>query len=245
MIELRRERPRLHRVEKPSVPSLANSILASSEASNDHTWIVSYADLLMILLCFFVLFFSISPDSQESILHKILLTEENPSVPPNEIRQNADSTGTQSIPSGDRLLFRKISSELAGAQLNTSLLEDTIVFELPNNSFAKGKVDLVPKQKRVLARLFARLKPYATEINVVLIGHTDRTKVVSLKKKRIYDNFDLSAARAKSAYQIAIQSKFPESHLKLEGDSSFDRASRTLSIVIKARAKPEVKDEVR
>ena len=81
MIELRRAKPRLHRVEKPATPSLAKTLLSSSGEEGNQIWMVSYADLLMILLCFFVLFFSISPETRESVIHKILLTEATKDTP--------------------------------------------------------------------------------------------------------------------------------------------------------------------
>ena len=236
MIAQRKEKPRLQRVEKPSTPSLASTLMSATGESSEQGWIISYADLLMILLCFFVLFYSATPNTQESVIRKILSVEgkglqassNQGSVASVEVKAKEDSKGA---------LVSKISSDLSQLSLVAKSENDSLVVEFPDNSFSKGSSALGSAQKNQLIHLFEKLKPYQNEVNVILVGHTDSTAVVSLQKNGILDNFDLSAARAKSAYKILLQSDFPESHIKIEGDSSFERASRTLSVIIKPREK--------
>ncbi len=232
MIGQRKEKPRLQRVEKPTIPSLAHTLMSATGESSELGWIISYADLLMILLCFFVLFYSSSPETEGSVIQKILNMESK------ELQQNQGST-VLAVPAelnANSVLLKKLSINLSSFDLNTKAQDDSIVIQFPDNSFGKGKSNLGAAQKDQLVQLIERLKPFQNDVNITLIGHTDSSAVSPYQKNGILDNFDLSAARAKSAYKIVIQANFPESHIKIEGDSSFERASRTLSVMIKPRA---------
>ena len=114
MIGQRKEKPRLQRVEKPTIPSLAHTLMSATGESSELGWIISYADLLMILLCFFVLFYSSSPETEGSVIQKILNMESK------ELQQNQGST-VLAVPAelnANSVLLKKLSINLSSFDLN-------------------------------------------------------------------------------------------------------------------------------
>jgi len=239
MIELLKQKPsRLPRVNRTPQSSLGNSVLSLQSDSNDHLWVVSYADLLMVLLCFFVLFFSQGKDTRDSLIHRIMVhdlsaTPSAPSivagaatqVPPTNLAK--DST--------PRKLPTALMKAFQGLSLTTLKEGESVVLFFPDDIYGKGKIDLPSTQEAMLLDLFKRLKPFAQELDLTFVGHTDTTPVRQSASRRIADNFDLSAARAKGALTLASRFGYPVERLRVQGDAAFKRSSRTLSITLQER----------
>ena len=250
------KQPRLPRIERGTLEgaSSASSIVRTgSSDENAHLWVVSYADLLMVLLCFFVLFFSTDKTRRDSVIHRILVTTESTSKifsgasSEKGIKLGDNSAQTQTQPKtlaktetpSAQSVTHSIAEGLRDLNLKTTHDGESLMIEFPDNSYAEGKAVLSTAQKKLLFNIIARLEPYSKEIDLVFIGHTDAVPVGRAQTKRVMDNIDLSSERAKYAMLGASQMGFPMDHLKIEADASTSRQSRTLSIsIIDRGAKP-------
>jgi flagellar motor protein MotB len=203
-----------------------------------HTWAISYADVLMVLLCYFILFFS-ADQTRESILEKIIATPQL-----SEIGSPAvESTESASVePEVARFaaadVFDSVQAGLSQTGIKTQPLGQSLLIVFPDNVYGKRRVNL-PRAHRVqLEKIFEHILPYKDHIEVVLVGHTDSSRVVT-KTARVRDNLDLSSERANRALLVAARMGFPIDRLRSKASSQFERSSRSLSIeIIPREAKP-------
>jgi chemotaxis protein MotB len=238
------KKPRLPRINRTQKLSLVGSIMSMHGGdSNDHLWVVSYADLLMVLLCFFVLFFSVGKEGRNTLIHRILMNDLK-GVSKTVASGSEGGMSTQANSGGHTpYSSRDIESVLKGLNLTTLKEGESLVLFFPDDVYPKGKTELPDSEIVVLNDLLTRLKPYQHDMDLVFVGHTDPSPVAHAKTSKIEDNFDLSSARAKRALRIAEKMNFPTNHLRIEADGSFKRSSRTLSITVQEsrRDKGDVK----
>jgi len=227
--------------------SSASSITKKGESDDgSHLWVISYADLLMVLLCFFVLFFSTDKTKRDSVIHRILATTESGSetiaaqpivqtpvqtqIPVQVQVQPPQKVTSPPLPS----VSHSIIESLSDLDIETKHDGESLMIEFPDNAYLKGRAALTPQYKMLLFKILTRLSPYSNEINLVFVGHTD-SDPIHRKTQRISDNIDLSSERAKYALFRAQRMGFPVDHLRVEADASARRQSRTLSISILER----------
>lgn len=235
---LKQKPPRLPRVNRTPHSSRVNSVLSLQSESNEHLWVVSYADLLMVLLCFFVLFFSQDKSSRDSLIHRILVRD----LTAAPSSASATAAAVTQLPSTDLAttsappkLPAALIESFQGLSLTTLKEGESLVLFFPDDIYGKGKINLPPAQEAMLLDLFKRLKPFAQEIDLTFVGHTDTTPVRQSASRGIADNFDLSAARAKGALSLASRFGYPIERLRVQGDAAFKRSSRTLSITLQEK----------
>lgn len=184
----------------------------------------------MVLLCFFILFFSVNSDKKSNIIEKIAALDFA-----NEARGSGDGKGisTQAgSPQGAPAL--STLSEIAQRfEVEVTQERNQLIIKLPDNIYAKGRVELDPDVRDRLTELLKKLSPYATSVDITFVGHTDTDPIQKRKSWYIQDNFDLSSMRATKALQLAVNLGFKEEHLYAQGSSGNIRASRTLSLILK------------
>lgn len=197
-----------------------------------HAWAVSYADFLMVLLSFFVIFFSIDSNEKETLIDSIAA------------KSGFDKTAGSGGKESDRTLA-SFSALPAGVQEVGDALEGFFVEKvdgkqklyiyLDDDIYPPGKIDLPFQQIEKLKQILRTLEPFNGKINITFIGHTDNTVVARSKSTYVKDNFDLSSLRATRALQQAVKADFDPSHMYAQGVAEHTRGSRTLSLVITPR----------
>lgn len=182
---------------------------------NQERWLITYSDLITLLLIFFVVMYSISVldlkkfQSMASSLSQVLagkelsiLEERGPSIVQGK--------------SGEELRLEEIQRQLEEyAQLNgldTSVhifqeerglvisLNDTVLF-------AKGKADLTPKAQAVIAKVGGMLATIPNQVRIE--GHTDN---LPINTPEFPSNWELSTARATNVLRFLLE----QSHLAPE-----------------------------
>ncbi len=168
-------------------------------------WMVTYGDLMALLLTFFILLISFSTLDQKKISQAIISVQDAFGVPPQNmtvalIMKNMSQT-QQRTPRSVERAAREFSNRLLmlGMEDSVEIRYDGtggLEINLPNRVlFDPGRAELKPEAYEILNGLASSL----TEIpgkRVEIRGHTDNLPIDSTS--RYADNYDLSYHRAKN-----------------------------------------------
>lgn len=214
--------------------NLVNQILSSPEKKKDiyedplqFLWAISYSDLLMVLMCFFIIYAEFSNLKKSDPILNVMKDEK------------VVQTGSRDL-SGKLITFKSVVlSEIVGQFDDASLLKQkdrsSLLVHLPEDVFRSGQFDLNSSLKKRLNHISKILTPYKDDVSVVFIGHTDQTPMKS--NRRIIDsNFALSNLRAAKAVQYFVQQGYDPAFVSGQGVAEFDRQTRSISLRISERA---------
>jgi flagellar motor protein MotB len=218
-------------------------------AEDQQGWAVSYSDLLMVLMSFFVLFFSFDPAKTEDgkdVIREISTTLmqktgiHSPAVAADIFKPSSagsQTTAQADIPTNPNGQSRNINSALEpalkslGSKYSMESERETLIIHLKDDLYAPRSRAVTGELQASLEVLLIALKPYASDIDLYFIGHSD-TKPVSDTSGIVKDNHVLSALRATEALEFALSKGFPSNRLFSLGAAENMRSSRTLSIKI-------------
>lgn len=205
--------------------------------AEENTWAVSYADLLMVLLSFFVIFFSVeSSKNKDALIYKILSEVKNPRAgtgPANGYGQAAQGA------KGSRLFTEADAKQMASLfkGLNPAVGRNpaSLTLEFPDNVYKSGTYKLKGDSLKEFHRVFEMLRPYDMQLEVMIIGHSDSKQVAAAPAggRKFEDNFELSSLRASAAIREAVTQGFSEDHIRGQAASHNERNTRSISIMIR------------
>lgn len=193
------------------------------EDDNQHLWAVSYADFLMVLLSFFVIFYSTDEIQQSTIMQKISMHFSVEAKDANPVA--SDKVIATRLPAN----FKEIAA-LYNFQVLTH--KENVFIHFPEDFFAPGKHKIDSSHGELVKKILEPLKPFASELNFFFEGHADKDPLKKSKNAIVKDNFVLSSLRASAALDIARTSGIPEDHMFIKAASSNIRNSRSLTIRI-------------
>jgi flagellar motor protein MotB len=245
---------RLPRIERPTP-------LKVHEDENQHLWAVSYADFLMALLSFFILFFSIdTPKRQELILsiasqidpegHSARAAAANGTATKEAQTHSKDKAGRAiasecppqagaGTSSGGTCMLPTLIDVLSTANYEVAREEDHLLIHFQNDLFSPGEFELSMNAQNLILEFLKKMEPYKNAVNFFFVGHADQSPVLHPKNRIVNDNFVLSSLRASSALAFARQHGFEEKNLYTQAASSNLRNSRSLSVRIEMKEKSE------
>lgn len=177
-------------------------------------WIISYADTVTLLLCFFVIFYAEEKKrSENEVLLEItekLKTTENEKAEQVKATMESISKEVQSGLSQAELEKLEFAKEKKDQEILIRLYEKDF-FEL-------GAFSLKEDGKSLIDKVAAKLKPYQDKILIRIEGHTDSLKV---SKSAFYKtNLNLSSLRANEAAQVFLAKGVQEARLRTTGFGS-------------------------
>ena len=174
-------------------------------------WALTFADLMSILLCFFVLLFSASEidveqykDISDSLTGAFNTKDKIDKI--KELKLDA-SIVKQKISNKQKLKAENIAMSLA-PEIQAKLLEvdvnkNTIIIRLmANSSFTPNSATVKPILIPVINKISEVLSKATGNIDVV--GHTDDSALDSVAYQ---SNWDLSSARASSVTNVLLSNK--------------------------------------
>lgn len=242
------KKPRLPRVERTEDYHLEDETL--------HLWAISYADFLMVLLSFFILFFSTDAVDKNSIIYQISKHVNQKmgeggskaggsgSASGSSTAASAPDSSGAATGSASSSTERDVASLKGNAQalaealkahsVSVAVEQQKILFNFPDNIYAVGEYSMTDEVKEVLKDTLTLLQPYYGSIDITIVGHTDSTNVRQSSAKLIKNNFDLSVFRATRALEGAISMGAPVNILSAKGSADLSRNSRTLSLIVTA-----------
>jgi chemotaxis protein MotB len=166
---------------------------------HDELWLVSYADLLTLLLGFFVLLIAASPmklSRFEKMAASISGKSEAPLV---DLKEKVDALVAENR-LGDRVITRE-DAEGLGIEFKDALLFDS------------GSADLRPEALEVMHKV-ATLVSALPDRPVIIEGHTDD---VPVRGGRFRSNWELSSQRAINVLGFLEQTGIPRERLSVKG----------------------------
>lgn len=179
--------------------------------ANLERWLLTYADLITLLLVFFVVMYSISKADQAKFAKLNASLQRAFNVLVLEGQDKTSVAGEGAPISGNSILndffglkaeMARIAAEMgAEGQINVVLEKEGIAINLSGNLlFDSGRADLRPDSTNVLDRIADRVRNIPNEIRVE--GHTDNIPV----ETDLYPtNWELSVARATVVTRYLIE----------------------------------------
>jgi chemotaxis protein MotB len=182
-------------------------------------WMATFADMVTLLLCFFVLLLSFAEQSEQK--YRDALGSIKGAFGVKELRAVSQDMAQFNTSQAAKDLASKISSDerlLLGVIMRIkSLMEDDdiklregmgvtadrdgVVFSADSASlFKPGSAELAEGADRVLDKVIAVLKDY--KLNLVVRGHTDDRPIST---KKYPSNWELSSARAAMALDYILR----------------------------------------
>ena len=179
------------------------------EGEDTEAWLMTYADMVTLLLCFFIIMFAIStPNGQ--IIKKVA----------EALRKEGFymDAGVINDPYED---LRKDLSLALGASgydqfVAISEQDDAVSMELASSSFfERGSAKFNKQGVAMLDVISQQLMPFANrDFEVEVEGHTDDTAIATAQ---FPSNWELSAGRATNVVRYFVAKGFPANKLRASG----------------------------
>ena len=168
---------------------------SGEEVPNDYIpggvepWMATFADMVTLLMVFFVLFYSVEKDNTEKFKSAIdMMVEEDGPDGLAKIMKVVDSTKVM-----QNLKEMRDATKAAQAEETE---EDRIVLRVPGlNLFKKKSAKLTPEARPVLNEIVKIIKTKGKNHKIFIQGHTDDVPIHTAKYE---SNWELSAVRATS-----------------------------------------------
>ncbi|MDY0132104.1 MAG: OmpA family protein [Desulforegulaceae bacterium] len=187
------------------------------EEDNDLGWIVTFSDLMTLLLVFFILLFSISnlnKNKFESALESIRMSLNSKMVPfasievlevPETLDKNIRIDELTGLTSRKERIEKDIRSYISKHKIqdnvSVSILNDKIVVQIRGTAlFDSGDAVLKTSAEPVLKELVNVFEAY-DDYNINIKGHTDN---LPISTSRYPSNWELSAIRATNVLRYFI-----------------------------------------
>ncbi len=224
---------------KLAPPRVVRTERSHVEEGDAHLWAVSYSDLLMVLMSFFVIYFSF--DDASSAKTGILNIAKSmkgdvvagSATDGGTMKNTGTGSGTGFV-NGTNDSFKK---RLESLNVKVETPGSALMLNLESDIFPLGQFELNGDTQARLKEVLDIVKPYKDEVEIVIIGHSDSAR---MGKKNTYlsNNFDLSSLRALKALQFLLEQGFPSDRISAQGAGENARNSRSLSLKIQLRGKP-------
>lgn len=179
------------------------------EEEDTDAWLMTFADMATLLLCFFVLLFAMSsPDTTQFKKVAEALREHgfyNDAVPVEDPFDKLKKELSMSLGASGYDQFMAVSEQ-----------DNVVSLELSSSAFfEKGSAKFAPEAIPMLNLIHQHIAPMAKEkVMVSIEGHTDDTPIAS---DRYPSNWELSTARAANVVRFLIAKEFPADKLRAVG----------------------------
>lgn len=191
-------------------------------------WLVSYADLVTLLLAFFVALYAASTVDAGKL---------TPSVPP---ARDAPAARERTLDAVQARIEADLRDVLAGERLDLTRDARGVVLSLPEQAtFPVGSADPTPEALALIARVARTIQPLDSPVRIE--GHTDDAPI---RTARYGSNWELSTARASAVIAYLVDdlgfdparlsaAGYGEFHPRVPNDSVENRArNRRIDLVV-------------
>jgi chemotaxis protein MotB len=185
-------------------------VAVETEDRNRDRWMISYADLVTLLLALFIVLYAAS-DHERAKQIAASFAEHNyggHGILPGNTAPDQTENSTEKTLTNDPALMQKAKIQQTSRGLIVSISEAGF--------FAPGEASIGPDAGHIVATLAEALKNEGTPIRVE--GHTDS---IPISNSRYSSNWELSTARAANVLQKLIEYGFPPDKLSAAGYGGF------------------------
>lgn len=196
-----------------------------SEGESDGTWFISYGDVVTLLLCFFILFFSLNPKHDDALrVEKALLG----ALQAQGLKVEG-SMGSAQITGADKADKPKVQvgqkkEDGADAQVVqkwdgvAQKIGEEIIVAFPFITFfPSGHTELTREGEEALTRFIKVYEPYVGRHKLRVQAYTDLRPVKFKKHRSFQTNLELSVLRSLSAMKALIKQGVPIDRIRLAG----------------------------
>ena len=179
------------------------------ESAGMMRWLLTYADMITLLLALFIILFSISTINKvklQRLVHDLgggFNSQDAINNPPNGMTTSATKDDLQAM---QAQLQSYIQSQSLQKSVQTKITRDgkkrELVITLLSDKqlFDSGKADIKPFTKKILDEVYKQLKTRQNEVRVE--GNTDN---VPISNDQFPSNWELSAARATGVARYFVE----------------------------------------
>lgn len=194
------------------------------EIDSEGTWIISYADMITLLLAFFVMFFTVNPKGQKADqLQAALVQALGKSASASERYPAALPGGFFEEPTVSTAVLEKL-----GVVVHE--VNGRVLVEFPSVSFFEsGEIEVTLPGVRTLSQFTKKYLPFAGSYTLGVQAFTDQQKVIKKPGRRFEDNLELSALRAIAAMRILSKAGVPLRRMKISGFGEMATTVRELA----------------
>ncbi|MEC7641764.1 MAG: OmpA family protein [Nitrospinota bacterium] len=180
----------------------ADEVMAEEGAPG---WMITFADMVTLLMVFFVLFFSISKENM-SIMEAAIVGEGKAGIGLLELMNSLEVRQNIKVQSQDVPKMVEVESDSSD--------RSKIVFRVPGSSlFKSGDAYLKKEARKVLEKIAAITLQYP-KYKINIQGHTDDVPIFS---ERFPTNWELSASRATAVLRFFIDKGIEPERLTATG----------------------------
>lgn len=200
-------------------------------------WAVSYSDMLMVLLSFFVIYYNtsetkVTPPPQEA-LQKIAVevTKTSPTAVPADVSKSVEILAQEPV------LLKNVADRLNPDQLKwvDSENHQTLTIYMPDNAYEVGSFELKGRHRAEFIHMIGIIqkvqKEQAGHIAVSVTGHNDDIPISMRNETPIVSsNAVLAGLRATKAADFAVFLGLNRNYVKAESQQESARSTRSLTI---------------
>jgi chemotaxis protein MotB len=201
-------------------------------------WVITFADMVTLLMVFFILLFAIGTVEQEKwrdVKESLREALGADSIDELGTRQGLDVIKTQvddqtvhAVDEVGAMVSREMEdiiseveefvfkNKLSGEVRVSSDERGAVITISDVVLFPAGSAEMTPKGRTTLRQVFDVLKQF--NYNIKVEGHTDNTPIHTL---RYPSNWELSASRAAEVAHMLINDGYPPERLSVEGFAEF------------------------
>ena len=189
-------------------------------------WLMTYADMITLLLCFFAVFLSVShPESDkleqaEHEVKKVFSKSDKLPNPEDMVEAEIETKEHINMPSGSGILPTDNPNPFGIVSTNRNLQvtpgDRITTIEMDSSAFFDiGSATLNPEGSKILDNIVDAIKDDKyKDYRIVIEGHTDDSPIKTLQ---FPSNWELSTARAASVVRLMIDKGMPANRLRAAG----------------------------
>lgn len=170
-------------------------------------WVLSYADMVTVLLCFFIIFYAIEKQIEKRDVNPVKGYDTEEGILEKHTSSTVDAEYdyvVESLKNFDNIAVVRTSNFV-------DIHFKEIVF------FKSGGLDLTPKGAEVVDSVVKRFRGIKSKYRLEIHGHADKTPVANKKERWWKTNMELSVMRALSVYDYLRKNNFPKEFLSVAG----------------------------
>lgn len=210
----------------------------TEESRSIPPWVITFADMVTLLMVFFILLFAIGTIEQEKwrqlkeslreALGADAIEEMGTRQGLDVIQTQVDEQTVHAVDEVGAMVNREMEdiiseveefvfkNKLAGEVRVSSDERGAVITISDVVLFPAGSAEMTPKGRTTLRQVFDVLKQF--NYNIKVEGHTDNTPIHTL---RYPSNWELSASRASEVAHMLIKDGYPPERLSVEGFAEF------------------------
>ena len=183
------------------------------------SWLLSYADIITMLLCFFVIFFSFEKNkSTDEFKDVMAFIREELGLKDMPLSSMKNVKGLIKARFGDDKLVKELERLNVSNEVKILNYANYVAIDFPGgNMFDSGKEFMNKEAKSQLLPIILALKGYQDKLNINIVAYTDPTPVNDKLPRWWKNNRELSAQRALNVQQYFLDNGFTENSVFISG----------------------------